>query len=360
LGATLFLLQVLSKTPSRAGAALTAAAVIVLFSGCDIIGSLLQVPRFLAQWNITQHLEWWADRYQYSSMTTQLFWVPNHALGGWLVIGLLLRAERGSQLESVLPMIVAAVALWSPFAALGVVPFVLWYMFAASASEHTSEHRRRLLDPRIWVPALVVGIAVAAYLTLDADRIAKGWTVGNHGGGAAAIAMDLARQVEFFLLEAGFIGFAVLALRRSLPAGLAGPLVLALVILAILPLYSIGAWNDLAMRASIPSLTVLAIGAALALIADTPAAADRRKKAVLGALLAVGAVTPIQEFARAVVKPSWPINQRATVIGIWCGYPAHYVASLRDQAVLRILRPPHPLPLDPGPGRRCERLHPRS
>ncbi len=110
------------------------------------------------------------------------------------------------------------------------------------------------------------------------------------------------------------------------------------------------------MRASIPSLTVLAIGAALALIADTPAAADRRKKAVLGALLAVGAVTPIQEFARAAVKPSWPINQRATVIGIWCGYPAHYVASLRDQAVLRILRPPHPLPLGPGPGRRCERL----
>jgi hypothetical protein len=352
LGATLFLLQVLSKTPSRAGAALTVAAVIVLFSGCDIIGSLLQVPRFLAQWNITQHLEWWADRYQYSSMTTQLFWVPNHALGGWLVIGLVLRAERGSQLESVLPMIIAAVALWSPFAALGVVPFVLWHMFAASASEH----RRRLLDPRMWVPALVVGIAVAAYLMLDADRIAKGWTVGNHGGGAAAIAIDLARQVEFFLLEAGFIGFAVLALRRSLPAGLAGPLVLALVILALLPLYSIGAWNDLAMRASIPSLTVLAIGAALALTADTPAAADRRKRALLGALLAVGAVTPIQEFARAAVKPSWPINQRATVIGIWCGYPAHYVASLRDQAVLRILRPPHPLPAGPEPGRRCERL----
>ena len=211
---------------------------IVLFSGCDIIGNLLQVPRFLAQWNITQHLEWWADRYQYSSMTTQLFWVPNHALGGWLVIGLLLRAERGSRLESVLPIVVAAVALWSPLAALGVVPFVLWHLFAASASEHTASSWRWLLDPRIWAPALVVGIAVAAYLTLDADRIPKGWTVGNHGEGAAAIAMDLARQVEFFLLEAGLIGFAILALRRSLPAGLAGPLVLALVILALLPLVS--------------------------------------------------------------------------------------------------------------------------
>ena len=33
-------------------------------------------------WNITSHLEWWAGKYQYSSTTTQLFWVPNHAPRG--------------------------------------------------------------------------------------------------------------------------------------------------------------------------------------------------------------------------------------------------------------------------------------
>jgi hypothetical protein len=353
LGATLFLLQVLSKTPSRAGAALTAAAVIVLFSGWDIVGNLLHVPHFIADWSITRHLEWWTDRYQYSAMTTQLFWVPNHALAGWLTIGLLLRTERGAALESVLPIVVAAVALWSPFAALGVVPFVLWHLFAASAGEHW----RRILDPRVWAPALVVGIAVAAFLMLDADRIPKGWTVGNHGGGAAAIATDLARQVEFFLLEAGLIGFAILAARRSLPAGLAGPLILALAVLAFLPLGSIGAWNDLAMRASIPSLTVMAIGAALALSADASDAAAWRKKAVLASLLAVGAVTPIQEFARAFALPSWPINRQATLIEVWCDrYPAHYVARLKDQAALRILRPPHPLPPVPRQGQPCSGL----
>ena len=92
LGATLFLLQVLSLTPARAGPALTAAAVVVLFSGFDIIGSLFDVPHFIAHWDVTRHLEWWAASYQYSSMTTQLFWVPNHALGGWLTMGLLCRA----------------------------------------------------------------------------------------------------------------------------------------------------------------------------------------------------------------------------------------------------------------------------
>jgi hypothetical protein len=187
---------------------------------------------------------------------------------------------------------------------------------------------------------------VAAYLTLDADRIPKGWTVGGRGTGVAAIAMDLARQVEFFLLEAGLIGFAILAIRRSSEA------VLALVILALLPFVSFGGANDLVMRASIPSLTVLAIGAALALTTGASDVAAWRKKALLASLLAVGAVTPVQEFARAAVLPSWPINLQATLIDAWCGqYAPHYVAALRRQAIVRILRPPHPLLAE---GRPCK------
>ena len=332
-GASLFLLQVISRLALRSAIALCAAAVIVLFSGCDIIGNLLRVPHFLLHWDITQHLEWWAGRYQYSSMTTQLFWVPNHALGGWLLIGLLLRAGRGTSLDSLLPIVVVAIALWSPFAALGVVPFVLWKWVARGG-----EHTRRLLDPRLWAAALAVGLAVAAYLTLDAGRIPKGWTVGSGGVGAAAIATDLSRQAAFFLLEAGFIGFAILAIRRS------SAVVLALVILALLPLGKFGAANDLVMRASIPSLAVLAIGAACALTTGASDPHAWRKKALLVSLLAVGAVTPIQEFARAATLPSWPINLRATLIDAWCGqYPSSYVAGLRHQAVLRILRPPQPL-----------------
>ncbi len=47
-------------------------------------------------------------------------------------IGLLLRTERGVSLEFNLPIVVVAVALWSPFAALGVVPFVLWHLCDAA------------------------------------------------------------------------------------------------------------------------------------------------------------------------------------------------------------------------------------
>jgi hypothetical protein len=204
------------------------------------------------------------------------------------------------------------------------------------------ERSWKLLDPRVWAPAFVVGVVVAAYLTLDADRIQRSWTVGGSGLGVADITMDLLRQAQFFLLEAGIIGFAILAIRRS------SQVVLALVILALMPLVSFGPGNDLVMRSSIPSLTVLAIAACLALLQDARSGGTLRKKVVLGSFLAVGAVTPFQEFARAAVLPSWPINLQATLIGAACGqFPEHYVARLGNQVVARLLRRPHPLPLGP-------------
>lgn len=337
-GATLFLLQALSRIPPRLGPALMAAAVIVLFSGLDVVGTLLHAPEAAAHWDFTRHLEWWAERYQYSSMTTQLFWVPNHALCGWVAMGLLMRSPRGA-LEPMLPILIVAVALCSPLTALGVVPFALLRVCAPMPRSLELAH------PRVWVPASIVGLVVAAYLTLDSSRIPRRWAVGS--GGAALF--DLARQAEFFVLEAGLVGVAILALRRS------RAVVLALVILALLPLVSFGAANDFVMRASIPSLTVLAMEAARALAAPAATSAVYGKKLLLGALLALGAVTPLQEFARAAVLPRWPINVHATLIDAACGrYPPHYVARPDDRPIARLLRPAHTLFSDPPDASACE------
>jgi hypothetical protein len=239
-------------------------------------------------------------------------------------------------------MTVVAVALWSPLAALGLVPFVLLRVWQVSIGERSS----RLFHPRVWAPALAVGLVVAAYLTLDAGRIPKGWTIGHEGFGPGAIAEDLWRQAQFFLLEAGLLGLAILSIRRS------AAVVLALCVLAVLPVVSFGAANDFVMRVSIPSLTVLAIGACLALFggAATAAAAApgkrQLKQAVLVGLLLLGAVTPLQEFARAATLAAWPANLDATLIDAACGtFPAHYVARLRGQPIAALLRSPHALPL---------------
>jgi hypothetical protein len=343
-GATLFLLQVLSLTPSRASTAVMVVLVVVLFSGADIIGSLLNNgPYFRAHWNIAMHLEWWEGNYQYSSMTTQLFWVPNHALGGWLTIGLLFRDGRETPLESLLPIVVVAAMLWSPLSALGVVPFVLWKVISTTLHERSS----RLLDPRVWAPALIVGLVIAAYLMLDSSGIPKGLSVSAQGAGPATD--DLLRLVQFFLLEAGLIGFAILAIRPS------SQVVLALVILALLPLAYFGPYNDLVMRASIPSLAVLTIGACLALSRKALIGSMVSKKWVLTCLLAIGAVTPIQEFARATVLPAWPIDLEATLIRASCGnFASHYVARLSGSMIGRVLRKPHRMPLEPREPEACD------
>lgn len=339
MGVTLFLLQVLSLTPSRkVGAALAVMALIVFFSGFDIIGCLVADPeRFLKDWKITQHLEWWAGVYQYSSMTTQLFWVPNHALPGWLAIGLLLRNSRPS-LSALLPMLVVATVLWSPLTALGLMPFIVLKVLRGASWRSLLP----LLRPEVWAPAVLVGLVLASYITMDSVRLPMKTTLGGQP------ILDLVRQLQFFLLEAGFIGYAVLAL------GWSWDIVLALAVLLLLPLVSFGPANDLAMRASIPSLAVLAIGVCKALTRHNRQAGDSGRKVLLGCMIGVGALTPIQEIARAISLPAWPINTEATLIGAACGsYEPHYVARLNTQLMSQTLRPPHRIPLGPQDLQTC-------
>lgn len=336
LGASLFLMQVMSLTSGKAATAVAAVLVIVLFSGLDIAGYLINYgARFREHWKLAMHLEWWANYYQYSSITTQLFWVPNHALGGWLATGLLYRDRRGTRFDAALPIVVVAAALWSPLTALGLAPFVLLKVFV----DMRRERSWHLLHPAVWGPAMIVGLVIAAYLTMDSGSIPKGLASGAPG---STLAEEVSKKIQFFVLEAGMIGVAVLAIRRSADVWL------ALAILAVLPFTHFGPNNDLAMRASIPSLAVLAIRACLALLEAAPTREALTKKLVLGTLLAVGAVTPVQEFARAVTLSAWPINLQATLIGVNCGgYPPHYVARLGDGGMARFLREPHATA--PGP-----------
>lgn len=338
LGAVLFLIQVLSLAPSRLYAACGVAAVVVSFSGLDIVASLLNGgPGFIAHWRITSHLEWWQGNYQYSSMTTQLFWVPNHAIGGWLLVGLMQRHRRVGELDELLPMLIIALALWSPLTTIGILPFVLCRVY----EEVRLGRGGRVSSPRRWLPACLVGLIVAAYLSLDSGRIPKG-LADLHGGigGVDGLGIALLQQIQFFVWEAGLVGLALLWMGRF------PQLLPALAILAILPVVHFGPANDLVMRASIPSLAVLAICASLALFGDVARAATLRQKLVLGGLLALGAVTPIEEFARAALLPTWPVNLNTNVIGANCGgYPPHYVGQIGQQWIGKVLRPVQPVPV---------------
>jgi uncharacterized RDD family membrane protein YckC len=107
----------------------------------------------------------------------------------------------------------------------------------------------------------------------------------------------------------------------------------------LLPLVAFGPYNDLAMRASIPALVVLAMTAASALSAPTPS----RQRGVYWPILLVlllGVPTAVMEMIRAVQEPAWkPDYSRSLVPDPAAVYPAHYVTRLTNSLVDGLLRP---------------------
>lgn len=96
--------------------------ILVFFSGIDLIGYYIRNGSF-QDMSATTHLEWWTD-YQFSSFTTQLFWVFNQALPAW-VIFLLLYVQRNNK-QIVLIVSTAMLTSTMPFA--GMVIYLVYFM----------------------------------------------------------------------------------------------------------------------------------------------------------------------------------------------------------------------------------------
>jgi len=63
----------------------------------------------------------------------------------------------------------------------------------------------------------------------------------------------------------------------------------------------------------------------------------------------------MEEFARAILLPAWPINSSATLVGAVCGHFApHYVAHLDHEVVGRLMRRTNRLALGPQGPQACD------
>jgi hypothetical protein len=258
-----------------------ALVVILLFSGMDTLGVLLTRPWLLLP--LTAHIENWAG-IQYSSILTLAFWVPQHAIVGWLGAVLYLLWRTGKiPIEGFLVML-PLTALWSPLGVMGTVPF------AATASIETIWHRR-LTVVGVLVPlaASVLVVASLVYLATDAGHV--GWRI-------AAVTPAIYMAVES--TEVLPCIAAILIVARGGRFGWVTFATLFSCLLA-LPFLQVGQNGDFVMRASIPALAILAM-----LSADVVAQPHHAlARNAMMAILAIGALTPAREIARAVVyRPS--------------------------------------------------------
>lgn len=330
LGVLLFFALVVECWPSRRPVVVAAlVAVLVLFSGMDILGFLLGKARSP---ELGEHIEWWGPWLQYSSQTTLLFWAPNHALPGWLGAALIWRHREAGLALAPAALLLLAGALWSPLACVGLLPLLA---LATLRQQPLRHWLRELLRPAV--------LAVLPLLALLAVFVSFGIVsevLPAERRELAAVAAAYASWYQlicFALLEWGLLACALLA---------AGPrrqgwvFWAACALLLVLPLLRFGPGNDLLMRGGIAPVTLLTLCVVRAL-GDAALPARLRTAVVL--MLVVGAFTPAQELWRQTQEGSrWPDKGRS--MGSYHGHAWHYVGRLERGWLVSLLRAPQPLP----------------
>jgi hypothetical protein len=296
LAAILASMSCLFETTSRR---LVALFVFLVFSGMDLFGSALLYLGGRVE-SFPEHLGSWGP-VEYSSHITQIFWVPQHALAGWLATALfLLWKERRIAIGALLAAI-PLLALWSPLAAMGAMPFVIYAGVSALV-------RRELRLNDILAPAVACIVTIPALLYLRADAVSVGGRLFTFVPSAYVIFMLLT-------IVPYIAGIALIGLRSRFAGA---TLAIAAGCLLLMPFYQIGSSVDFAMRATIPSLALLSVATA-----DTlgTAFASRRARQITGAVilagtLAIGSATGVMEIRRALINRPSPATH-CSLIGSW-------------------------------------------
>jgi hypothetical protein len=263
----------------------------VVFSGMDLLGYNILTrghpPEF------TEHIEFWAGfrLWQYSSNTTLLFWVPQHAFIGWIATALAINEVIHHRSSENLGLILGASLLWSPLVSIGLLPVIAVGLCAVWF--------RRVISFQNVVLAPFAALIMLLFYSAKGEGIPQGF-VWNFTDMSAM----WPRLLLFSMLEFGVYAVLCAGIIGSIPTVLRSFFLASLVCLALLPWYKFGRNNDLLMRASIPSLFVLWIVVGRVLVEGRPGWYAGLARALLGLGVLIGGLTAAGEIGRSVVRYS--------------------------------------------------------
>ena len=278
---TLQLGKVLKTSPVKL------ALLLIFFSGLDSLGTLFFAHDYPTLFPPIQHLEIWSGNLQYSSFTTQLFWVFNQAVPAWLCIALILESDsslsntqkQASGLQSQKIFIWSLCFFFAPLAALGLLPYLIIEWF--KQTDFKSPFKNLRVDL-----LLASGVVVLiSYLFFSSNTAAQ-----ERGLQAIALKDFLA----FFLLEGGILWLVLAPLKWRDPRWAVTGL-----LLAVIPFIQFGSGRDFVMRASIAPLFYLMMMTGEAIFQKTT---PRLVLITLYLLLALGSLTPLYEINRSIYR----------------------------------------------------------
>jgi hypothetical protein len=336
LGVAVFFL-LLPLPVTRSHRVLASLLIVIAFSGMDVLGVLLMHGHYPI---FPLRLEWWNDfefrtAFSYSSLTGQLIWAPNHALPMWIATALVYRHWRHKDVSVLLCLLLPLLPLTSPLALPGLAPFAFFALIY-----HFSKNGRL---PSVPIVMLIVTGIVATFLirlqTLDVGAI----SVTSNATSGNTTAIDylgyFRNYLVFVLLEFAILGLALFPLLTHSR----GLFLLVFSVLLLLPLVTLGPSNDLLLRVSTPSLLVLAILTMQTLTNPIGRWNARHRFVVL--VLLIGAHTPLNEAARAILWNAWKPDYTRSLVEIQRGFlPPHYVGRLTDPILIFLLRAPSMVP----------------
>lgn len=300
--------------------------VMIGFSGLDYVGYWLlggagkSFPFFM-------HLEWWAEDYQFTAMTTQLFCVFNQAIPAWLATMLIFMTGKN---KKNLLYILGTVMLTSTFPFVGLIPIVLVYILRGF--KVCKEYFREVFTFQNIVGVIVVGGISFLFLIGNVQvintttekqennvQVIEQETVVDNEGETEEIPVEqrpidmfirlssLLKYGMFLFLEVGIYFVIIYSKQKNNRL-----LYVIIMCLCLCPLIRVGGEKDFCMRASIPALFVLM----LLCIQSVDMLWKEKNKillAVLVGVFAIGCITPFNEIHRNIYETVRLTNQRETV-----------------------------------------------
>jgi hypothetical protein len=273
-----------------------AIAVLVLFSGLDIIGIVMQCvtnKRLI----LVDHIESWSGFWEYSSMTTCLFWVYNQAIVTWIVVLLYLNEKK----LNLYAFICLSMLPFAPIPFIGMLPFFLASTINSFIIKYRNNKMKDFFREILSLPNIIAAVTICPiyflYYLSNAAINTKGFGLSN-GLQERGIIKTILIIILFMVLEFGI--YAVLIWKKN---NKNLNYFVAIISLLIIPIFRIGGASDFSMRASMPSITVLMV-LIIAFIQEYKFIMynnSLHKKLIIRLLiitLIFGAVTPVYEFGR--------------------------------------------------------------
>lgn len=290
--------------------------ILIFFSGLDILGIFLTGEDPM-NFEVKMHLEWWATPYQYSSMTTQLFWVFNQAIPAWVCTMLVYIQKNNRNIIFIL----ACSMLTSTFPFVGLLALTLFFSFSRKYQYQIKKtDLKRTLKKYVIclikdtctlqnvVGGGIIGIITFLYLTTNSS----GSVIMGENIKGPQFENSLAKLIIFLILEIGIYGILIYKYCKN-------NILFYFIIfcLCIIPPVKVGYSTDFCMRVSIPLLLLLMV-----LVINVVLESWRKKDYTIFVglvfVLIIGSATPICEFRRTFTETFKRLNSGEIVYAEDC------------------------------------------